>query len=452
MSCYVFVSHLSDDNLRLGAYIDRLLSRLDAETDLWIDTPEHIRAEFGRHPRVRPIPPGEQWNDEIDRAIKGADCVLVFWSARFSERDRTVFLKEIDVGRMRGRCVQIAIDGKKHCKVPQPFNFDQILEVVDLEQPADATKFDRVITRIKSLINKPDSALAGAEYGKHYVHVDSERVPYLADRHPQMSPICMSVAEREDRVQDAATAIDTTQACLFLVPCGRDDVADTFPWRLTHKDGPEYCGFDKRRDTPTWVHGDLRWPDTTTLTSFKEDFIALNKTPARLKLNEARERKRPICFSTDVDASNIDADLQEFARAWIEAWPDLLSSTGVDLRSTPPIIGLLLMMFAGRKSWFGELTRFAGLAKPDSVYIAERCQSLISIGSIVQVTDILEVSPLPPLAPITSQDAYAWLALPDIRDHKLDVRARAAIRRVFGRHDRTVTMHQFAEAIHASER
>jgi hypothetical protein len=261
----------------------------------------------------------------------------------------------------------------------------------------------------------------------------------------------MSVAEREGRMQEAATAIGATGASLFLVPCGRDDVADTFPWRLTHKDGPQYCGFDMSRDTPTWVHGDLRWPDTATLTSFEEDFIALNKTPARLKLNEARERKRPICFSTDVDASNIDADLQEFARAWIKAWPGLLSSTRTDLPLTPPIVGLLFMIFAGRKSWLRELTRFAGLAKPDSVYIAERCRSLRVIGSTVEATDILEVNPLPPLAPITSHDANSWLALPDIRDHKLDVRARAAIRRMFARHDRAVTMREFAEAIHASE-
>jgi hypothetical protein len=131
---YVFISHLSDDNSRLGVYIDRLLELLDNKIDLWIDTPERIRAEFGSHLRVRAIPPGTQWNKEIEAAVVNAGCVLAFWSASFPLReDRNVFIREIDRGRKYDCCVQVAIDRKADCKIRAPFLNDQILEVIDIK-------------------------------------------------------------------------------------------------------------------------------------------------------------------------------------------------------------------------------------------------------------------------------------------------------------------------------
>jgi hypothetical protein len=62
---YAFISHLSDDNARLGVYIDRLLHALDEKIDLWIDTPERIEADFGGNSRVKAIPHGTEWNNHI---------------------------------------------------------------------------------------------------------------------------------------------------------------------------------------------------------------------------------------------------------------------------------------------------------------------------------------------------------------------------------------------------
>ncbi len=119
---YVFISHLSDDNSRLGVYVDRLLELLDKSIDLWIDTPEHIRAEFGSNPRVKAIPPGNSWNPEIAAAVESAGGVLAFWSASFTLRkDRNVFIREIDRGRKYDCCVQVAIDRMADCKIPAPW-------------------------------------------------------------------------------------------------------------------------------------------------------------------------------------------------------------------------------------------------------------------------------------------------------------------------------------------
>src|SRR5215469_8126362 len=98
---YVFISHASDDNPRLAPYIHRLLQELDEDTGLWIDTPEHIDHELGRHPRIKAIPPGQDWDEHIARAVNSSECVLAFWSKNAVKRERAVLEREIDRGRKR---------------------------------------------------------------------------------------------------------------------------------------------------------------------------------------------------------------------------------------------------------------------------------------------------------------------------------------------------------------
>jgi hypothetical protein len=153
----VFISHLSDDNLRLGVYIDRLLEDLDNKIDLWIDTPEHIRPEYGSYSRIKAIPPGTKWGRNIDGAVEDAACVLVFWSANFGKKsDRSIFIGEVDDARSRRLCVQVAIDPMDGWEIPSPFNRDQILEVSRLDMPGDASKFRRAIERVNDLISAPE--------------------------------------------------------------------------------------------------------------------------------------------------------------------------------------------------------------------------------------------------------------------------------------------------------
>jgi hypothetical protein len=85
---------------------------------------------------------------------------------------------------MLGRCIQIALDRQDGWKIPNPYAFDQILDVFSLDEPAGEAKFARVIERIKELIKGRD------------INVGVDRLPYLADRQPQIWRICESVARR----------------------------------------------------------------------------------------------------------------------------------------------------------------------------------------------------------------------------------------------------------------
>jgi hypothetical protein len=437
---YVFISHLSDDNPRLGAYIDGLLKELDEDIGLWIDTPEHIRHDYGRHPRITAIPPGAKWNEDIQRAGNGSACVLAFWSANFAKRKRTVFINEVDDARSRGRCVQVAIDPTDGWEIPQPFTRDQILEITRLDEPDGDAKFHRVIERVKQLISSPD-------HGGQRIGVEVHLLPYLADRHPQIMPICRSVQQRYS--PEAAERL-ATLASLFLVPCRPDDAVDTFNWRLTSKDGPEYCGFDVLRDTPSWVKEDnLYWPTDSTPATFGKEFIGLNVMPVSAGLTSSRTRKRPVCFGTLVAASDLENDFREFVRAWTRCWPELLAQASQKIsekvQSSPPlpVVGLLFLSFDS--SWLSRL--FIS----DNARIAERFHELEALVSGMPESDAFDVSSLPPLSPVTYEDASRWLALPDIMRHEFYRRARSAVQHMFQRPRARVPMQKFAETILTSD-
>src|SRR5262249_18579474 len=90
-----------------------------------------------------------------------------------------------------GRCIQIALDRQDGWKIPNPYAFDQILDVSPLDEPAGEAKFGRVIERIKELIKGRD------------IDVEVDRLPYLADRQPQIWRICESVARRMNEPANA---------------------------------------------------------------------------------------------------------------------------------------------------------------------------------------------------------------------------------------------------------
>lgn len=433
---YVFVSHFSDDNARLGAYIDRLLKDLDDNIGLWIDTPEHIRPDLGRHPRITAIPPGTTWNEDIQRSVNGSVCVLAFWSANLGKRDRTVFIAEVDDARLRGRCVQVAIDPMEGWEIPPPFKRDQNLIVANLADEEGDSKFHRVIARIKEFVGNPDSA-------KPRIEVELHLLPYLADRHPQIMPICKSV--RRNSMLDATKGLEAP-ASLFLVACRPDDAVDTFNWRLTAKDGPEYCGFDEQRDTPNWIKEDnLYWPRGVDPATFATEFISLNLLPVSAGLTSSRTRKRPVCFSTMVAVADIEKDFCGFVGAWMLCWSELLAeasqkiSAKVRSHPTQPIVGLLFLSFES-----GWLSR---MFTSDEARIAARFDEFQALRARTPELKDLDASPLPPLASVTYEDASRWLSLPDIMRHEFHRRARSAVQRMFQRRRAGVFMQEFAETV-----
>ena len=95
--------------------------------------------------------------------------------------------------------------------------------------------------------------------------VDVDRLPFLADRQPQVWRICRSVAERIKGAMPSAAEPRRLAPALFILPSWEEDAVDMFHWRLTDKDGPEYCEFEAKRDNPSWVGQRLSWPPDSLL-------------------------------------------------------------------------------------------------------------------------------------------------------------------------------------------
>jgi hypothetical protein len=435
---YVFISHLSDDSSRLGIYIDRLLEALDKKIDLWIDTPERIRAEFGSNSRIKAIPPGAQWNPHIERALENAGCVLAFWSKNFPwKEDRNVFIREIDRGRKYDCCVQIAVDPKADCKIRAPFDDDQILEVIDIENnPQHKQMFDRVVARMKELIEAPERMTPALPVPEHLL-------PYLVNRHPQIRPICRTVRKNIG----APVGEQKIRPALFVVPCRNYDATDTFSRRLVSKDGPEYFGFDQGRDTPDWVKEEnISWPRHSTPDDFADSFKSYNEDAVREALKKSKSRSRPVCFSTWVDVTIVAKQFGAFIAAWMRAWPSLIAEAtekitleDVRLLPQPPVVALLFLRFESER---GVLSRLFGSA---SARVAKYCYELQRIEMDATCSSAVDFRALEPLALVTRDDATTWLTLDDVfKNGAYYALATTAIDDLFERQGSGVPMKEFA--------
>jgi TIR domain len=154
----VFISHANDDKERLAAYVFYLLARLDPAITIWLDRPEEMHPSLGRHPRVRAIDPGSDWLESILSACHSAQCVMVFWSARASEVDRSVMKREIDIARREGKCVPVCLDPREASKLPEGLQFDQVLDVSRFRDGTDDGQFDRAITMAQALAMRDSNA------------------------------------------------------------------------------------------------------------------------------------------------------------------------------------------------------------------------------------------------------------------------------------------------------
>jgi hypothetical protein len=436
---YVFISHASDDKPLLREHIRRLLAELDDDIGLWIDTPELIDPELAP-PRVVGIDPGGGWGPPLDRALTNCVCVVAFWSTAAVSRERQVFLREVDTGRVQHKCVQLKLTALEHNDIPAPYSFDQILDVSDLRRPECDKMFSRAIRQVNAF------ARGGS------VEVSFNDLPYLADRQPQMRDICDLVAEQmigEDRIGEPALAVASTLAkpLLFILPCREWDVADKFIWRLHSKDGPERCGTRSDHDLPGWVYLRLEWPSVGTPATFQAEFKR-NLPTIKSAWERARARQRPLCCYTLIFHEYIQKDVRRAIEAWIGFWNalpgQLPAPAGKSAETQPPIVAILSVIFgnAERRFWrFWTTEREPDDQVLDSFNQAEVLRSL----------DVANVAlrALARLRPVNKQEAQEWLASHDIVQQRVDIEgARMAIQKAFGGgRDKGIPMLTFAEAI-----
>jgi Domain of unknown function (DUF4062) len=281
--------------------------------------------------------------------------------------------------------------------------------------------------------------------GASNVAVEVERLPFLADRQPQVWRICASVAER------LTPSLPTHSIpALFVLASWEDDAVDMLHWRLTNKDGPEYCEFDASRDSPYWEGQRLSWPAGSTPDSFKKEFVASNLPYLRTALRISRQRRRPLYLRTLVGAAEIADDFQKFVEAWLSCWPGILddavqaSTTDIRLLSSQqPVVGLLIVQFKKAARHYKRWQFW----KPKEFRAEHYFRQLTRVSAGSEV----EFKVLPPLSTVTFQNATEWLELPELLRHHASSRARDAIQHIFSDEGRGIPMEEFANAINSSQ-
>jgi hypothetical protein len=436
---YVFISHASDDKPLLRGYVHRLLGELDNDMGLWIDTPELIDPGLAP-PRVIGIDPGGDWEAHIGRALDNCACVIAFWSTAAVSRQRSVFLREIDRGRLQRKCVQVKLNVLSKDDIPVPFSFDQILDVSDLRRPECEMMFLRAIRQVKSLVR------GGT------VDVAVNDLPYLADRQPQMRDICDLVADRivgdgrpGELPPSAESSVPKPQPLLFILPCRESDVADKFIWRLHSKDGPERCGTRSDRDLPGWVYLRLEWPTMSTPATFESEF-GRNLAQIRSRLDLSYTRQRPLLCYTLIFQEYIQKDFRRAIEAWVAFWnslPSKLPTPSGGAPMQPPIVAILSVIFGNAERQFWQLW---SKGREQDLKILDSFNQNGTLASLGLSNVALRA--LARLRPVNKQEAQEWLASHDVVQQKIDIEsARAAIHKAFSFRDREVPMQAFAEAI-----
>ena len=279
--------------------------------------------------------------------------------------------------------------------------------------------------------------------GASNVAVEVERLPFLADRQPQVWRICASVAER----LTPSLPTQSTPA-LFVLASWEDDAVDMLHWRLTNKDGPEYCQFDASRDSPYWEGQRLFWPAGSSPDSFKKEFVGSNLPYLRAALRISAQRRRPLYLRTLVSAAEIADDFQEFVEAWLSCWPgildDAVQASTSDMRlnsSKQPIVGLLIVQFKKAARHYRRWQFW----KPKEFRAERYFKQLARVKAGAEV----EFKVLPPLSTVTFQNASEWLELPELLQHRAGTRARDAIQKIFSSEGQGIPMEEFAYAINS---
>ena len=132
-STNVFVAHASADKPKLGPIVEVLL---DQQFKIWIDKPQEIglSAEYEAKIALDRIHFGNDWKEDIRKAIQKAKIVLAFWSLDAVEGRREQFHYEVYQGMMQQKLHQCRIDAVDFEQIGMPYTFDHIADLAKLKR------------------------------------------------------------------------------------------------------------------------------------------------------------------------------------------------------------------------------------------------------------------------------------------------------------------------------
>ncbi len=324
----VFISHVEEDKGRLTPYLDMILESDPGNIRLWIDRPHKIPAG-GLFKRDDPdtvvgIEIGERWDDEIEKALKAVDAVLVFWSEKARIKESGPQREEIYYARRTGKLVAASFDDP----ATTPFHYPYI-QVANLSEGNGP--FADVLTRLGKLLR--NGPVADIEEPV----IDLYNAPYLANRERHAALIERQVNERK-RVGH------------YVVPCHADDVFDKFAERLSEFDGPDIWKPDGSTASETWSKN-LLGLDLNTDVAFLADDLhdLLQGKECRNSFNENIRHERPVVLYAQLNFAELaQPDIRERLSIWVETIDNAIAEYdhrfGADRDAGSPVCTILAAM------------------------------------------------------------------------------------------------------------
>ncbi|MGO9173876.1 MAG: toll/interleukin-1 receptor domain-containing protein [Rhodomicrobium sp.] len=146
-STLAFIAHASVDKPRLQPLIQVLQEQ---KFKIWIDNPIQSQ-EFllnGAKSEQNRIRFGNDWKEELRRAIGKSDVVLAIWSKDAVRGRRQQFHYEVYQGMMQKKLVQCRIDNVEYYEIGMPYTFDHIADLSKLERGVYHPELDHLMQDI----------------------------------------------------------------------------------------------------------------------------------------------------------------------------------------------------------------------------------------------------------------------------------------------------------------
>lgn len=426
----IFISHANDDKPRLVPYIERMITKLGADTKIWIDTPDgmlgqmYLSADARR--RVQCIPSGSNWLSEIEKALDDSAIVLAFWSRAALIGRREVFKRELWHAAGTNKLFQVCLDPDARTQIPDPWYFEQVQDVSGLSQ-GDSTIFDRVLEDIESRLERLPT-------DKRH-----DLLPALVDR-SEVSRLIVAAAEKLNaRLEQRANERRTPAS--FIIPCYQSDDHDKLIERLVEADGP----------AATHLYSSGNWVTSGRPLSIPHEclrsrlpageFFKANESMLRNTLASAQvapSEARTTLFHATVCAAQLGRQRTAVLRAWRSLWrdeiPKRMIAWGVD---TVPCICLLFVKLDNHRSWLKSHSSL--------------CLELENLAPIANDLDCLVGGSLPRLGQISAGHAANWAQRPEVRSMGGTSELNTLINKLFSDDTVSMTMQSFCEAVYGSK-
>lgn|GEM_PF-6005601 len=143
---FVFLSHANCDKPKVKPIAEALIG---AGFKVWVDHPHEMgisdHYQFESDVFDRQLISGEKWQAQIDRALREADAVLMFWS-QAAKDERNVWFLEASVARTNQKLVSCRIDTVDPRGLPDGHGDE---EIIDLSQNDCKATLDLLIESVR---------------------------------------------------------------------------------------------------------------------------------------------------------------------------------------------------------------------------------------------------------------------------------------------------------------